>query len=62
MTENKCCDCKGHCNKKGYPSVTKNSLYCENQRGVLPIIKRDYWIKLLNQLNSLFSIKKKRNR
>jgi len=30
----KCTECSGHCNKKGYPSVSKYSAYCDSQRGV----------------------------
>jgi len=37
----KCYECRGHCNKKGYPSVTKGSKHCKQERGLLPLKKDD---------------------
>lgn len=40
----KCNNCLGHCNKIGYPSVKKGSLYCDielgNYYGFFPTFKR----------------------
>ena len=41
-----CKNCKGHCNKKGYPSVTKHSPYCDKQRKQLTIEKISFWKRL----------------
>ena len=40
-----CVSCKGKCNKKGYPSVTKNSIYYDNQRNNNTIESLDLWKK-----------------
>lgn len=34
--EIKCYECRGHCNQKGYPSVTKGSKHCKEERGLIP--------------------------
>jgi hypothetical protein len=41
-----CRGCRGHCNQKGFISVMKGSVYCENQRGVAGS-KR---VQLINQI------------
>lgn len=46
-----CQVCAGKCNKKGYPSVSKYSHYCNDQRRVLTVEQAwgfaKYWNKLL---------------
>jgi len=53
----KCYQCKGHCNKKGYPSVSKGSSYCDKQRGLLPEEKVSKWKQAIFNLQSLFMSK-----
>jgi len=55
--EVKCYNCKGHCNKKGYPSVSKGSKYCRGQRGLLPEEKVSKWKQTLFNLQSMFMSK-----
>ena len=30
----KCTECTGRCNKKGYPSISKYSMYCDDELGI----------------------------
>jgi len=50
-----CRQCKGHCNAKGYPSVSKGSKYCLQQRGLAPV--REKGISLLDKFKNLFNLK-----
>ncbi|PNX49472.1 MAG: hypothetical protein BV457_01555 [Thermoplasmata archaeon M9B1D] len=47
-----CRVCPGKCNKKGFPSVSKLSYYCNEQRKTVPITQAwgfaKYWNKMLN--------------
>jgi len=39
--EIKCYECTGHCNKKGYPSITKGSPHCKSERGMFSKKKQE---------------------
>ena len=41
----KCYEC-GHCNRKGKPSVTKGSAYCEKNRGIMTPERISVWQKI----------------
>ncbi len=52
MPDIKCTDCRGHCNHRGYPSVSKGSAFCQHQ---LSMSKKDYvkdtrWQKLKRRM------------
>lgn len=49
----KCYECYGKCNKKGYPSVTKQSKYCMEQRKLLGSNRKSIWKKFTNKLSTL---------
>lgn len=41
-----CRECKGNCNKKGYPSVMKGNAYCESERGTLSEGQIAFWSRI----------------
>jgi len=45
-----CNKCTGHCNKKGYPSATKGSAYCREQKGEMTEETVSKW----NQFRNFF--------
>ena len=48
----KCYECGGHCNRKGYPSVTKGSKHCKTERGLIPKQKKS--TSILSKFKRLF--------
>ena len=53
----KCYECKGKCNKKGYPSVSKGSKYCTQERGIISPDRKSMWDNVKFNLQSLFMSK-----
>jgi len=49
-----CRTCNGKCNKKGYPSVSKNSLYCQEQRNVIAYERINVFHNIKTKLDKLF--------
>jgi len=43
--EIKCYQC-GHCNRKGKPSVTKGSAYCEANSGIMSEERKSIWQRI----------------
>jgi hypothetical protein len=52
--EVKCYECPGHCNKKGYPSVTKGSKHCKSQRGLLTSKQKKEHISFVKRIKGWF--------
>ena len=43
-----CNKCTGHCNKKGYPSASKGSAYCQEQKGQMTEERSNKWKSVKN--------------
>jgi len=51
-----CREC-GKCNKKGKPSVSKGSRFCEKQRGLLAPERKSAWASFASKLQMMFQEK-----
>lgn len=53
-----CRSCKGKCNGKGKPSVSKYSAFCESQRNVAITDRLKFWQFTNNKLKKLINLLK----
>ena len=53
MKEFKCFQCKGKCNKKGYPSISKYSKVCNENRGNITVKQQNIFDRLSKRLLGL---------
>ena len=46
----KCYECKGRCNKRGFPSVMRGSAFCDVERGVLTDKRASIWQRIREKM------------
>lgn len=61
MSCKNCRNCKGKCNKKGYPSVMKGSKYCQEQQGIITKDRINSYVGIKSIVNKIKKIRGFRN-
>jgi len=51
--EIRCNKCSGRCNKRGFPSVTKGSAYCQAEKGTMTEERAMLWSQTRNSWEQL---------